>query len=156
MPLTPFHLGPALLLGLVLWRQVNLPMLLLASVIVDIEPLAVLIFNLNYPLHGFFHSFLGGATVALMLSIGALGFRGEIARVSGALNLPQNHGPASFFLASILGLFTHTVLDSSLYPGLRPFYPLGPNPFFTGNFTLVYGLCVASFLLALPAYLLRR
>ena len=60
MPFTPFHLGPALFLGLLLFRLVDLPTFLAANVILDLEPLAVLLLDLDYPLHGLFHSFLGG------------------------------------------------------------------------------------------------
>jgi hypothetical protein len=69
MPFTPFHLGPALLLGLLLLRFIDFPTFLIANVIVDVEPLLVLVFGLDYPLHGFFHSFLGGAIVALVLTL---------------------------------------------------------------------------------------
>ncbi|NOQ38614.1 hypothetical protein GQ472_07065, partial [archaeon] len=64
MPFTPFHLGPALFLGLVFFRYLNLPAFLIANVIVDVEPFVVLLFGLDYPLHGFFHSFLGGSLIA--------------------------------------------------------------------------------------------
>ena len=67
MPLTPFHLGPALFLGLIFFRFVNLPSFLAANVVVDLEPFFVLLFGLDYPLHGFFHSFLGGSLAALAL-----------------------------------------------------------------------------------------
>ena len=46
MPFTPFHLGPGLLLGLLLLSYVDLPTFLLASVIVDVEPFLALYFNL--------------------------------------------------------------------------------------------------------------
>lgn len=48
MPLTPFHLGPALLLGLIFLRYVDFPTFLVANVIVDIEPMFIMLFNLDY------------------------------------------------------------------------------------------------------------
>ncbi len=69
MPLTPFHLGPALFFGLLLFPVINLPTFLIANIIVDIEPFSVLYLGLEYPLHGFFHSFLGGSIIAIILSI---------------------------------------------------------------------------------------
>jgi hypothetical protein len=65
MPFTPYHLGPALFLGLLFLRFIDFPTFLIASVIMDVEPFLVLFFNLNYPLHGFFHSLLGGTLVAI-------------------------------------------------------------------------------------------
>lgn len=69
MPLTPFHLGPGLLVGLLFFSFIDFPTFLVASVIVDVEPFLVLVFNLDFPLHGFFHSFLGGTLVAFLLSL---------------------------------------------------------------------------------------
>ena len=60
MPLTPFHWGPSSWIGIIFFKIFDFPTLFVSSVIVDIEPLCVILFNLNYPLHGFFHSFLGG------------------------------------------------------------------------------------------------
>ena len=47
MPLTPFHLGPGLLFGLLLFRYIDFPTSLIASVIVDVEPILALA-SLNY------------------------------------------------------------------------------------------------------------
>jgi len=43
--------------------------LLIASVIVDIEPFFVLFFNMPYPLHGFLHTFLGSSILAILIAI---------------------------------------------------------------------------------------
>ncbi|CUX78793.1 hypothetical protein CHITON_2014 [Thermococcus chitonophagus] len=46
----------------------------MANVIVDFEPFLVLSFNLDlkygYPLHGFFHTYVGGGIVDLVLAYG--------------------------------------------------------------------------------------
>lgn len=52
MPFTPLHFGPHACVALPLRRRVDLPVFLLTNVVVDVEPLLVLTFNLNYPLHG--------------------------------------------------------------------------------------------------------
>jgi len=66
MLLTPFHWGPSSLIGILLFKIFDFPTLFISSVIIDIEPLCVILFNLNYPLHGFFHSFLGGSILAIL------------------------------------------------------------------------------------------
>lgn len=58
VPLTPFRLGLGLFLGLLLINYIDFPTFLVASIIVDVEPIMVLIFDLDYPLHDFFRSFL--------------------------------------------------------------------------------------------------
>ena len=65
MPVTPLHLGPSLWIGLILFKFLDFMSFLLASVIVDVEPFLVMFFGLRYPLHGFFHSFVGGSIVAI-------------------------------------------------------------------------------------------
>ncbi|MEM3672758.1 MAG: hypothetical protein QW468_00820 [Candidatus Bathyarchaeia archaeon] len=69
MPFTPFHFGPALLLGLALFTFFDLPALLIASVIPDVEPLYVVFFGVSgYPLHGFFHSYLSASILAFFVT----------------------------------------------------------------------------------------
>ena len=48
------HLGPALLFGLILFNYFDFPTFLIANIIVDIEPLTVILLGLDSPLHGFF------------------------------------------------------------------------------------------------------
>ena len=67
MPFTPFHLGPALGLGLPLRRYMHVPTFIVASVILDVEPFLVLQFGLNYPLHGYLHTFLASLFVGFLL-----------------------------------------------------------------------------------------
>ena len=78
MPFTPLHLGPALLFGLLFLGFIDFPTFLVANVIVDIEPFLVLALNLNYPLHGFFHSFLGGTLIAILLAFIMLRIRNRL------------------------------------------------------------------------------
>lgn len=58
MPFTPFHLGPALCLGSPLREYIHAPTLILANVVLDIEPLIMLITGLSYPLYGYLHTHL--------------------------------------------------------------------------------------------------
>lgn len=60
MPFTPFHLGPAIFFGMLLRRNMHMPTFIVANVILDVEPLLVLILGLKYPLHGYFHTFIIG------------------------------------------------------------------------------------------------
>lgn len=58
LPFTIFHLGPALFFGLPARRYIHTPTFILANVIVDFEPMLVLILGLDYPLHGYLHTFV--------------------------------------------------------------------------------------------------
>lgn len=69
LPLTPFHWGPSSLIGLIFFKIFDFPTLIISSVIVDIEPLYVLMFNRSLPIHGFLHTFLGGSILAIPTAI---------------------------------------------------------------------------------------
>ncbi len=131
MPLTPFHLGPALLLGLLL--GLNLPVALVASVLPDLEALYLLLSNtggslLKIPFsenpkvealynslsdagdhHGFFHSYFGATVISL-----ALGLVWKKERV---------------FASALVGASSHVFLDSIHHRDVEPFWPAASNPF---------------------------
>ena len=130
MPFTPFHLGPAVLMGFILLRYLDLPTFIVASVLVDLEPLAVLVFGLPGPLHGFFHSFFGTSVAAALLAWVMLRVRGFLEPVYVFLRLEGDGRPRKSLVAALLGTWSHVLLDAPLYGRMRPFYPFGGNPLF--------------------------
>jgi len=166
MPFTPFHLGPSSFIGLLLFKFIDLPTFLIASIIVDIEPFLVLFFNLDYPLHGFFHGFLGGSILAVITAIILYLLRNEVKKIMAFFKLSQESSLKKILWSSFLGVYTHILLDASVYHFsldsfsyqdiLRPFYPFYGNPFF-GWITLeqVYLFCNLSFLLGILLYFIR-
>jgi membrane-bound metal-dependent hydrolase YbcI (DUF457 family) len=158
MPLTPFHLGPALLLGLVFFSFLDFPTFLVASVIVDIEPMLVMFLDLNYPLHGFFHSFLGGTLVALLLTLVMNKIRGRFSAWLKFFKLEQKSSFRSILLASLSGIYVHILLDSRMHTDIRPFYPLDFNPFLSSSALpglWEHMLCVWCFMGAAVVYVIR-
>lgn len=156
MPLTPFHLGPALFFGILLFGYIHFPTFLISSVIVDIEPFLVLLFNLNYSLHGFLHSFLGGSLVAIILSLLMIRIGGKIQKVAKLFKLEQKCSNRNIWFASFSGIYLHILLDSPLYVDIKPFYPLDFNPFYnilTG--VEIYSLCALLFLGGFIIYLYK-
>ena len=130
MPLTPFHLGPGLLIGLALFSLIDFPTVLVASVIIDVEPFLVLTFNLDLRVHGFFHSFVGGTIVALLLAVAMhrvnkLGYLSSVLRF---FKLEQQSSFKRVVSGSILGIYVHILLDSLMHSDIRPFYPFDWNP----------------------------
>ncbi len=141
MPFTPFHFGPALFFGTVL--RINIPTILIASVVLDAEPLLVLIFNLNMPLHGFFHTFLGSSFIAAVLSV-------------FMKNLLKNEKASKIAASSFLGVYLHIIFDSPLYMDIKPFYPLNSNPFYgIASMSSIYILCVLFFAAGVLLYLYK-
>ena len=158
MPFTPYHFGPALFLGLLFFSFVDFPTLLIASVIVDIEPFLVLALNLDYPLHGFFHSLLGGTLVAIPLALIMLKIRDKISPLLSFFKLEQNVSFRTILVASFSGIYIHILLDSRIYTDIQPFYPSNYNPLLTTGILAgldSYTICIWSFFGAIIIYLIR-
>ncbi len=158
MPFTPYHLGPGLFIGLLFLNFIDFPTFLIASVIIDIEPFCVLFFNLNYPLHGFFHSFLGGTIIALVLTVIMTKIREYFTPPMIFFKIEQEISFKKILFASLLGIYIHILLDSPIYTDIRPFFPLDFNPFYrstssTGSLETM--ICVWCFLAALIVYIIR-
>ena len=158
MPFTPFHIGPGLLIGLLFLSFIDFPTFLIASIIVDIEPFLVLVFNLDYPLHGFFHSFLGGTIIALILTVIMIKVRKFFTPIMSFFKIEQEFSFKKIILASLLGIYIHILLDSPIYIDIQPFFPLDFNPFY--RTTSLPGLletmiCVLCFIAGLIVYIIR-
>ena len=121
MPFTPYHLGIGLLLGVLLYKYLDIYSLLIGTVIVDIWPFSVLFFGIPYHLHGFSHSFIIAIIVSIILSF--IRFR---------LNdyIKPKRSFSFIFLSSIIGTSTHVLLDAPLYSDMFPFWPSHFNPLF--------------------------
>ena len=158
MPFTPFHLGPALLLGLILFNYIDFPTFLIANVIVDIEPLTVLLMGLNSLLHGFFHSFIGGTIASIFLTMIVTRVRKYVSPLMEFFYREQDWSRRKILVASISGVYMHIFLDSLLYTDIRPFYPFRSNPLLGGwsmGFKVFY-FCVFSAVAGLIIYLYKR
>ena len=156
MPFTPFHWGPSSWIGLLLFKIFDFPALLVASVIVDVEPFCVFVFNAPWPLHGFLHSFLGGSITAILAAIILYLLRRPVKKVTAIFRLAQDSSFKKILWTSFFGVYFHLLLDSFLYREMNLLYPFKGNPFF-GLFSSqqVYFFCSSSFLVGISFYLIR-
>jgi membrane-bound metal-dependent hydrolase YbcI (DUF457 family) len=158
MPFTPYHFGPSGLIGLLLLKWVDFPTILIAGVIIDIEPFLVLMFNLSYPLHGFFHSFLGASIVAIPLILIMRYLRGYLSAFMEPFKLKQDVTLRSIALGAFIGAFSHILLDAPIYVEMNPFFPIVGNPFLINNGFInmqISMFCIFCFLGALLTYCIR-
>lgn len=137
MPFTPLHLGPALAIGLPLRKYLHVPTFILANVVLDIEPLLVVLFRLDYPLHGYMHTLLSAVAVGLIL--GFVMFRLETSIKpfyrKTKLEADNNLRLKSFLLAGIFGTTLHILFDSIMHSDIQPFFPLSANPLLNSSFS---------------------
>lgn len=147
MPFTPCHWGPVSWLGLALFRFLDLPVLFLSAVLVDVVPFMVLILGLNHPLHDIFHSFLGILVFAALSSGIVMWQRKPIESLMARLRLGQRSPRTTILFSSVVGAWSHVLLDAPLYPDIQPFWPGAWNPLY-GLFISkeVYGFSAVSFL----------
>jgi membrane-bound metal-dependent hydrolase YbcI (DUF457 family) len=154
MPFTPYHFGPHTCFSLPLQRYIDVPVFLAANIIVDIEPLLVMIFSLDYPLHGYCHTFLIGGFVGLLSGLVLFPFGRFIGQAMSLFRLPYCSNLSKMLLSGILGVWLHILVDAPLYQDIRPFYPLSANPLLNIVSTeTVYGFSGLLFLPALVMYL---
>ncbi len=155
MPFTPYHFGPSGFVGLALRKWLDVPVFVLANVVVDLEPLAVILLDLNYPLHGYVHTFLGGTVVALFWGLIAYRGRSILQWLMKLLHVSYETNFCKMLLSAIGGIWFHILLDSFCWEDTRPFWPLNTNPFANViTAETIYLLCTISFIPAVILYII--
>lgn len=129
MPFTPYHLGPALLAGVALFPFIDIVAVLVASVVLDIEPMLVLFLNLGGPLHGLSHTYLAATLVSFAVTGVLWLFRNVITAVVSLFGVVQEPKKLGILAATLFGTYSHVLLDSFLYAEMNPFFPVPGNPF---------------------------
>jgi len=164
VPFTPFHLGPALGFGIPLRKYMHLPMFMVANVIVDVEPFFVLLLGLDYPLHGYLHTFILAFPVGLTLGYVMFLLERFFSPLYKKLPLGKDMtlNLRSFIVAGTIGTLLHVLLDSPLYSDIQPLYPLTINPLYDPSLSLelyafctlmgILGITFCAGLLAISAY----
>jgi len=155
MPFTPFHLGPGLFVAMLLFPLIDVVVILIASVIVDVEP-AYYLFTHGYVYHGFLHSFVGCSIVAVMLSLIAYPLRRVYLKILETFGLRQKTSFRKILISSLVGTNLHVLLDGFLYPEMNPFYPISGNPLLNMlSEATVYPICIITFILGATIYVAR-
>lgn len=150
MPFTPYHFGPSGTIGLVLRRWLDVPMFLLANVIIDIEVLAA---PGRFPhRHWHWHTLLVGGLVGAALGAAvhlAIPLRVFIARLMNLARIRYEPRLAPMMLGGLTGAWMHVIIDALYHYDVQPFWPASTNPFY--NFAGQHGLtqpCIRAICLA--------
>lgn len=155
MPLTPFHLGPALLLGYLFFRYLDVPTLLLVSVAIDVRVWLVILGILPGRVHGPLHTFLGGTAFALAFAVIAYVLRPRIPTPPRWGFLPRRSS-RRIVAGSLIGVSVHVLLDAPMHDDMRPFYPVEANPLLGVTSDLVlYAVCVVAGILGAVLWVRR-
>ncbi|MEK6955651.1 MAG: metal-dependent hydrolase [Nanoarchaeota archaeon] len=147
MPLTPYHVGIALLIGVLLYKYLDLYSILVGSVILDAWPFTVLFFSLPYRLHGISHSFIFGILVAIIISLVRYKFNNF---------LKSKKNLKIILISSFIGISSHILLDSPLYKDMVPFWPSSFNPFYNlFSYSDIILFCIVSFILSGVIFIIK-
>ena len=157
MPFTPYHFGPHACIAFPLSKHIDIPVFILANVIVDLEALVALIlimkFGLNIPTHWYSHSFLIGTLVGVIWAIVAYSMRNLLSGVMKALRVKYQANFRKMLFSAILGVWLHILFDAPLYRDIKPFFPSNANPLYgILSQSTVYKICIISFIPAIVLY----
>lgn len=156
MPFTALHIGPALLVALILYPLLDTPTMLVSSIVLDIEPLMIILLGLPQPLHGTYHSLTVGTAIGVAVAVFMYLIRGYTSRHMERLRLPQGGDFRGYLAASLVGVWGHVLLDSFLYSDLSLIYPWRWNPLLgLLSHRVILNVCLTSFPLTVIIYLLR-
>jgi membrane-bound metal-dependent hydrolase YbcI (DUF457 family) len=156
MPFTALHIGPALLVALLVYPLLDTPTMLVSSMVIDIEPLMVILLGLPQPLHGTYHSLTVSTPIGVAVAVFMYLIRGITSRYMERLRLPQCSGFRGYLAASLVGVWGHVLLDSFLYSDMSLIYPWRWNPLLgLVSYGTILNVCLISFPLAVILYLLR-
>ena len=135
MPFTPYHFGPSGFIGLLFRRWLDVPVFVLANVLVDIEVLADQYIQPGWPVHQMwhFHTLLAGGLVgavfgAIVYFLKPLRWCSE--KSMALIGLPAKATLISMVLAGILGAWLHVFIDSSCRSDVQIFWPYRYNTIF--------------------------
>jgi len=126
MPYTPYHFGPSGFLALIFKRWLDVPVFIMANVIVDIE---VLFAKWPPHRHWHWHTFLTGAVVAIVWALTAYPFRNLFKKIMSFIKIPYQTNLKKMIISAILGLWLHVIIDGFYHFDVQPFWPFyKPNP----------------------------
>ena len=132
MPITPFHFGPAAVAKAGASKQFSFVAFGLTQVIVDIEPVFYISQGM-WPIHRFFHTYLGATVVALVVILfgrplceGLLGlWNWRLSNTQRAwLRVSSHISITAMVTGALFGGYSHVFLDSIMHSDMHPFAPI--------------------------------
>lgn len=154
MPFPAYHFGPISFFGLSLKRQLDIPVLLAAHFIIDVEVL----FADGWPVHRHwhFHTFLVGTLVGIAVAFIAFPFRRILEKIMAKVRLSYKTNLWKMVVSGILGIWLHVILDGFYHYDVQPFWPNPTNPFWQLRWVTqkqIVLICLAFWILSIMLYI---
>jgi len=182
MPVTAFHLGPALVAKGLTRNHFSIGTFALVQVVIDTEAIYNIVLG-RWPVHTTLHTMLGATVVAVVAALcrrplswvnaAILRWRARATEApSEATAQPARRswlphaaidaelGPVTWTGAAVgaaLGVLLHVPIDAMMHPDVKPFAPwTDANPFFIpGSFEWLHVACLAAGVLGLGLWVWR-
>jgi hypothetical protein len=107
-------------------------------------------------LHGPLHTFLAATVIGLLIAWFIYSQKAWLQKITDKMRIEQSYSLNSIILGSIIGTWSHVILDSPLYTDITPLWPATNNPFlWTIGPLTIYEFCVFSFLPAIVIFIYR-
>jgi len=117
LPFTPYHFG------LVFRKWVDLPVFVLANVVIDVEVLIIIFFGLGQPVHRYAHTLLGGLVLGVVWAVAAYPMRGLFKKAMAFLRLKYETCLLKMIISGVLGVWLHVLIDGIYHADVKPFWP---------------------------------
>jgi len=149
MPFTPYHFGPSGFVGLALRKYIDVPVFVLANVIVDIE---VLLYP-RWPVHKYAHTLLIGALVGAIWGLVVYIAKPALKWAMRLVRVPYKAGFWKMIISGILGVWFHVVIDAIYHWDVKVFWPSMAKPLYgLVSRPQVKIICIAFFFAVLIPY----
>jgi len=123
VPFTPYHFGPAAFLGLVFRKWLDIPVFVLANVVIDFEVLVVGWMDLGRPTHRYLHTLLGAAVAGAVWGLAAYPLRPLFRWGMRLMHVDYEPKLWTMVISGVLGGCLHVVIDAFYHYDVRPFRP---------------------------------
>jgi membrane-bound metal-dependent hydrolase YbcI (DUF457 family) len=123
MPFTPYHFGPSGFIALAFRKWIDVPVFVLANVVLDIEVLIIKTLGLGYPVHRYCHTLLIGAVVGVAWGLAAYPLRSVFKRLMDLIRIPYRTGLRKMLISGMLGVWLHVLIDGVYHYDVRLFWP---------------------------------
>ncbi len=155
MPITPYHFGPSGFIGLALRKYIDVPVFVLANVIVDIEVVIVNLLGAGWPAHRYIHTLLIGAAAGAVCGIAAYPLRHLFKKIMHIIRIPYETGFWKMVISGILGVWFHAIIDAAYHGDVRIFWPSRINPLWRLlTHQQIKAICIGCFFAALILYVI--
>ncbi len=157
MPITPYHFGPSGFLGLLFRKWIDVPVFILANVIVDVEVLVLGLTGIGAPYHRYCHTLLIGGLVGALWGAAAYPLRPAFKAAMQALRVPYNAGRLKMIISGVLGVWLHVLIDGSYHPDVKVFWPSQTTALWTAVTSRISNeqlrtICLLFFIAAIVPY----